>query len=222
MDQADFDRLMAANAPIPPPPVDQQGKAGYDFFQGVFQGGQEALPQGPSVITKEDRERARFLIQELAQLQRQTNFTASLPAYNAPHLWSDPIDLSGTRSVPAAVEADYTTVLLYRVLPSRWGVIQGYGVDVQDAAYTYDGSILWRIRKNGLEVQTLSNWGEHRGSMARPRPTFIVLAEGDIVTFEVRRAVAAGGAQNVAMSMTGWTWRPRFNYEGTKVGVTAT
>ncbi len=219
MDQAEYDRL---TKDMLPPPLELPGKAGHDAFRHVAQsdGGVEA--QNPPLrLSQDERDRIKFLMKELAQLWKQTNLTASLPAYNAPHIWSTPVDLTATVVVPLAVQPAYVTAVSYTVPPGRRAVIQGYGVDVQDPAYTYDGSILWRIQHNGLNVQTLADWGEHRGSLNKPRPTFIPLMEGDTVTLQVRRAVAAAGAQNVAVALNGWTWRPRYNYEGTKVGVTA-
>jgi hypothetical protein len=182
-----------------------------------------------ALLTPQDHARAALLLQQLAALIQNTNITVSQPAHNEPNLWSTPVDLSGSVVVPAVV-GDYTTVLSYQAQPGRWARINGYGVDViSPANYTYDGSLLWRIRKNGIVVQTLGDWGEHRGSVIRPRETFILLngdngqsnEGGDRVTFEVRRAVAAGQPATVHMALTGYTWRPRNNYEGTRAGTTA-
>jgi hypothetical protein len=50
----------------------------------------------------------------------------------------------------------------------------------------------------------------------------LVLREGWQVTFDVKRAVVASGAQDVVMGLNGWAWRNRYNYEGTKAVLTAT
>lgn len=152
---------------------------------------------------------------------RRANVTVSPPAHIEPIVWSHPIDLTARVSVPAAVGA-YTTAISYRVPDGRYARIDTYGVLVNDAAYTYNGSILWRLRVNGTAITDgLNEWGEQRGSLVHPRKTFIVLKEDDLLTFEVRRAVAAGAAQDVDMSITGWDWRLRMNYEGTGASVTA-
>jgi hypothetical protein len=160
------------------------------------------------------------MIQRLSALFQNTNITASRPAYNDPHQWSTPVDLSQSVIVPAAVGVD-VDVLTYYAPEGRSIRISGYGVDV-DGGYTYDGSLLWTIKKNGAIVETLGNWAQHRGSVAKPRDTFILLNgdDKDQITFSVRRAVAAGGPSTVAMCLVGWTFRPRFNYEGTKRGIT--
>lgn len=149
------------------------------------------------------------------------NITVSPPAHIRPIIWSQPVDLSARVSVPAAV-GNYVTAISFTAPPGRSVRISGYGVEVQDAAYTYDGSILWRLRKNGHPLDDgLSDWGEQRGSLQIPRKTFIILNEDDTVEFQVRRAVVAGAPQNVDMALVGWTWLLRNNYEGTASSVTA-
>lgn len=170
-------------------------------------------------IPAADRQRADYLVNQIAALFRNTNITASLPAHAAPMLWSDPVDLSGQVSLGAGVSG-YQTVLSFTAPDGRWARIDGYGVDV-DGGYTYDGSILWRIRLNGQNVQSLYDWGEHRGTIIQPRKTIIVVPQGQTVDFQVRRAVASGGANLVTMAMVGWTWRLRRNDEGTKAAITA-
>lgn len=181
------------------------------------------------LLSPADYARASLLMSQFSALIQNTNITTSLPAHNAPNLWSDPIDLSGTITVPGAVGAE-TIVLQYRVQPGRWARINGYGVDVSlPTTYAYDGSLVWTIKKNGIPVQTLDNWGEHRGSVIRLRETFVLLCGdngsanggGDLITFSVRRAVAAGVSATIAMALTGYTWRPRNNYEGTRASIGA-
>lgn len=187
-----------------------------------------AVPGGDALLSPQDRARAALLIQQFAALIQNTNITASPPAHNAPNLWSTPIDLSAQIVVPAAA-GNYYGVIQYRAQPGRWARITGYGVDTDDPAYNYDGSLLWRIRKNGLYVETLGDWAEHRGTVIRPRETFILLngdngqsgMGGDQISFEVRRAVAAVAPTRVYMALVGYTWRPRNNYEGTRASITA-
>lgn len=197
-----------------------------EIVQGIAKDGQPIQPTNvPNpLLSDQDYARAGLLLQQFAALIQNTNITASQPAHNKPNLWSTPIDLSATVTLPAAV-GNYIGVIQYRAQPGRWVRIDGYGVDTTDPTYTYDGSIVWRIRRNGLNVETLGDWQEHRGSVIEPRETFILLngddGQGDQVSFEVRRAVAAAGDTVVQMAMTGWTWRPRNNYEGTRAGTTA-
>lgn len=204
------------------PGLEQRGN-----FRDIFQG--RAAPVPSPLLTPQDHARAAMILQQFAALIQNTNITTSQPAHNEPNLWSTPVDLSGQVVVPAAVGA-YQTVLTYRAQPGRWVRINGYGVDVvSPAAYPYDGSLLWRIRRNGLYIETLGDWGEHRGSVIRPRETFILLngdngqsqEGGDLITFEVRRAVLALVPATVHMALVGYTWRPRNNYEGTRAGTTA-
>jgi hypothetical protein len=156
------------------------------------------------------------------QSRRPPSFVSRLNTRPQPPLWSDPVDLSATVSLPAAAGA-YISIpaLVYQAPPGRWARIAGYGVDVQDPLFTYDGSILWRIRVNGNNVQTLADWGEHRGSVIQPRVTEIFLREDWQISFEVRRAVAAALPTTIAMALTGWAWRTRHNYEGTKASITS-
>lgn len=161
------------------------------------------------------------LIATLLNLVKRANITSSPPAHQEPTVWSDPVDLTARVTVPAAVGA-YATALTFTCPPGRWARINLYGVSVQDAAYTYNGSILWRFRKNGVNIgDGMSDWGEQRGSIINPRPTFILLQEDDVLEFQVRRAVIALAPQDVDHSLQGWTWRLRNNYEGTAAAVTA-
>jgi len=214
----------------PPTPVgNRPGLDERKDYRQILTDNETSLPQGkaPSLLSQEEHARVGLLLRELTALLQNSNITTSLPAYGAPHLWSTPVDLSGTLALPAAA-GPYQTVLTLRVPPGRWARIAGYGVDV-DGNFTYDGSILWRIRKNGINVPDLADWGQHRGSVVQPRETFILgdgnigdnQGAGDVFTFEVRRAVAAVAISNVSMVLTGWTWRPRNNYEGTRSGMTA-
>lgn len=179
----------------------------------------------------EQAERQRFagepngqdrLVAKIMNVIRRTNITVSPPAHIKPIVWSEPIDLSARVTLPAAV-SPYQTVVTYTAPPGRWARLDAYGVQVLDAAYTYNGSILWRIVKNGFEEigQGLSNWAEQRGSLVNMRPIYIRVEEDQTIQFQVRRAVAAGAPQDIDMGLTGWQWPLRMNYEGTGAVVTS-
>jgi hypothetical protein len=221
-DLVDNDLNQRLFGPQPDRPLELPGVGGRDRFRTIADqdppGSALAAPAGPR-LSKADEARAQALVQELSKLLRNTNITASLPAHSVPMLWSDPIDLSARYTLPAAV-TPYVTVLSFTVPPGRWARIDGYGVDV-DGAFTYDGSILWRLQVNGQNVPSLYDWGQHRGSLTLPRQTFFLVPEGQIVTFQVSRAIVALGTSEVDMVMKGWTWRLRRNAEGTKASITA-
>jgi len=160
------------------------------------------------------------LMASIINFIRRTNITVSPPAHIKPTVWSTAVDLSARLNLAGGV-GPYQTVVSFTAEPGRWARIHGFGVEVQDAAFPYDGSILWRLRKNGRPLgDGLSDWGIQRGSVVIPRETFIILEEDDTVDFQVRRAVA-GAAVDVDMALTGWTWRLRNNFEGTAGSVTA-
>lgn len=158
---------------------------------------------------------------ELLQAVRRFNITAAPPAHIRPTVWSTAIDLSGTLSLGTAVNA-YTPVVSYTCPKGYWARIEQYGVNVQDPAYTYNGSILWAFLQAGAFLGSgMSNWGEQRGSMVYPSKTAIILQQGQLLQFSVRRATTAGAAQTIQMCFRGWAWRLRNNYEGTQASVTA-
>ncbi len=186
----------------------------------------ESLPKGSSInappptsLTPADKARADYLAKEFLEMIRNTNITASLPAHDSPMLWSNVIDKSVRYVLPAGITA-YVPVIRFTSPPGRAARISAYGVDV-DGSFTYDDSILWQLTLNGQPIQDLYDWGLHRGSLIQPSSTFIVVPEGQTITFEVRRAVAALVSSNVDMVLKGWTWRLRNDYEGTKSSVTA-
>jgi hypothetical protein len=223
-DIGDDDLNQRLFGPAPDQPLELPGVRGRDRFRGIAQqdapGSVEALAAMPPLrLSPADRARADALVQRLATLLRNTNITASLPAHSEPGLWSDPIDLSASYSLPAAVGA-YTTVLSFAVPSGRWARIDAYGFDV-GGGFTYDGSILWRLQVNGVNVPGLQPWGEHRGSLVQPRKTFFLVPQSQTVTFQVKRAVAAGSPSTVTMALLGWMWRLRRNDEGTKASITA-
>ncbi len=223
-DIGDDDRNLRLFGPQPDQPLELPGIRGRDHFRAIAEqdmpgsvAAAATLP--PSKTSPADRARAAALVQELAKLLRNTNITASLPAHDSPGLWSLPIDLSASFALPSAV-GPYTTVLSYKVPSGRWARIESYGVDV-GGGFTYDGSILWRIRVDGLNVPDLADWGQHRGTIVQPRNTFFLVPPDKTVIFQVRRAVAGIATSQVVMALLGYTWRLRRNDEGTKASITA-
>jgi hypothetical protein len=212
-------RVFGASPAQPLPPLQRPGVEERQLAAATMMRGAAPAQLGP-VLSEAEMPRARSFARVLAQLIQNTQITAALPAHVQPPLWSDPIDLSRTFVLPAAAGA-YLPVLQYQAPPGRWARIAAYGVDVDDPLFTYDGSILWRIRVNGNDVQTLADWGEHRGSVIQPRVTEIFLREDWQVQFEVRRAVAAALPTTIVMAIVGWAWRYRHNYEGTKASITS-
>ncbi len=199
---------------LPPPPPTSAGPRSTQFAD-LFAAQQAQIVNAMPTPAKE-------LATELMNLMRRTNITAGLPAHIRPPVWNDPIDLSATVEVPAAVQADYVTAVSFTVPPGHWARIEQYGVNVLDPAYTYDGSILWAMRVNGRFLdQGMTDWGEQRGTMIFPRKTTFLAYEEQNIDFMVKRAVAAGAPQDVQMGFRGWTWRLRNNYEGTQASVTA-
>jgi hypothetical protein len=167
------------------------------------------------------------LIGKLINALRQTNITAGPPAHIKPTVWSNPVDLSASFSLPAGI-TPFTTVVSFRCPPGYWTRIESYGMNVRDPAYAYDGNIVWRLLKNGIPIpQGLENITQQRGSIVEQRPVNIILVEngpngqGDVIEFQVSRVAAVGGPQDIEMAFSGWTWRLRNNYEGTQGSVTA-
>jgi hypothetical protein len=156
----------------------------------------------------------KHMLKELGTFLRDTAFTAAPPAHIKPHFYSFAIDQSNTVAVPAAVmlPGAFINGLTYIVPGGCYARIYAYGVNVQDATYTYNGSLLWSILVNGRSFPSsdLSNWGLQRGSIVLPRKTVINLVEGDVVTMNVTRAIlGTNGTQNVDMTFLGWTYKPR-------------
>lgn len=153
-------------------------------------------------------EEARF-VNALDQFRRRTSIVAALPAHNAPASTSLPIDLSARVTLPAAASDVWAPVVNLTLEPGLRAVVNAYGFDINDPAYTYDGSILFRLVLNGNAIPSLANIKEHRGTVAQPRSTFILLKNaGDLLSLQVRRASAGAGAVTVDGAMVGWTWHP--------------
>lgn len=187
----------------------------------VRPGGDQYVPQ-PS-LSAQDAQRAQAFAVALARVLQNTQMTASQPAYAAPGFWDDPVDRTARVTVPAAV-GNYVTALQVQAPPGRWMVIEGYGVNVVNPTnYTYDGSILWRIRQRRRtgpvgNVTDLYDWGEQRGSIVQPRKTIIVLPPDSVVYFDVRRAVLGTEAQ-VDHCLVGRLWVAQGDYDGPLSGV---
>ena len=222
--QSEMDARLFGSTPAETP-LDMPSASGRAAFRNIFEqlspddAGAARVPP-KSNLPPAQQAIVDALFDKFIQWTRNTNFTASLPAHSKPMLWSEPVDLSENYTLPAAVNVDYTDVISYTAPQGRWARIDGYGVEV-DGAFTYDDSILWRIAVSGLNIPTLYDWGQQRGTIAIPRKTFVIVPQGQTVVFSVRRAVAAGGTNVVTMALKGWTWRLRKNFEGTKASVTA-
>jgi hypothetical protein len=212
-------RVFAASPAKPLPPLQRPGVEERADAASMMMRGPGATPES-QILSAAELPRARAFARVLAQLIQNTQITAALPAHVQPPLWSDPVDLSATTVLPAAV-GPYQQILSFTAPPGRWARINGYGVDVQDPLFTYDSSILWSVLVNGIQVPNLGDWGDHRGSVIQPRVTEVFLREGWKVQFMVKRAVVAVAPTTLVMALTGWSWRLRHNYEGTKAVVTS-
>lgn len=173
-------------------------------------------------IQRHEHTPQKALMDALMRTIRYVSITAAPPAHIRPTMFSDPVDLSDQVSVTAAI-GGYTTVVSFTVPDGRGARIEQYGVNVLGGTYPYDGSLLWRFRKNGSPLDLgMSDWGEQRGSMVFPRKTVINLNAKDILDFQVRRAaLTTGGTLTVQMGFRGWIWRKRNNFNGTQSSVTA-
>lgn len=207
-------------APPQTSPLDLPGHEGTQQFRDIADGDKPGEMNGPPALNAQQMAIVNAVVDRLAKIARNTNFTAALPAYTAPGYWSNNIDESGTVAMAAAV-TPYQTVLEYTAPPSRYGFVNAYGFDELGGAYTYDGTLQWRMVLNGVPVQSLLDFGEHRGSMVQPASTFIVVPMGQTLRFQIQRTLAAGGALDVAMKFKGWDWLLRKNAEGTKAGILA-
>jgi hypothetical protein len=216
--RSNYDQLF--KAPPVVKPLDLPGHEGTQLFRDIADGDSPGAMKGPPELNTQQLAIVNAVVDRIAKIARNTNFTAALPAYTAPGYWSNNIDESDTVLMAAAV-TPYQTVLEYTAPPSRYGFVNAYGFDVQDPTYTYDGTLQWRMVLNGVPVQSLLDFGEHRGSMVQPAKTFIVVPMGQKLQFQIQRTLAAGGALSVAMKFKGWDWLLRKNAEGTKAGILA-
>lgn len=198
---------------LPPPPPTSAGHLDTQFADLFSAESAEADRAAPSAN--------KNLVAELLRAVRRANITAGPPGHIRPPIWSEPVDLSTTVVVPAAV-GPYQVALTFTCPDGYWTRIEQYGVTVQDPAYSYNGSILWAFQIAGeRQPFGLSDWGEQRGSMVFPRKTVMLVQQQQVMQMLVRRATPVGASQTVQMGFRGWAWRLRNNYEGTQAGVTA-
>jgi hypothetical protein len=178
-------------------------------------GGDQSMPV-PQDTTKDAFLAA--MVQKMKSFFRDAAVTASRPAHVDPNYWSTPLDISSSISVPAALMAPglWTTITSFKVPNGSLARVQGYGVNVQDAAYTYNGSLIWRIQVDGNNVPNLFDFAQQRGSLVLPRQTFFVVPENKVISFQVRRNIVAGGAQTVEAGLFGWLWQPRNTYDNAR------
>lgn len=177
----------------------------------------------PGLLDDKDKEKLQYLAGLLTHVLRNSNFTAALPAHNKPTVWSEPIDLSAQVVIPAAAAAPgvWQDIITFQVPNGRKARIWGYGYEVDDPLYTYDGSIQFRLVRNNEPVYTQQGFIEQRGTPVRPRRTVINLDEEWTVKFQARRAVASAAPQTLTAALVGWIWTPRNDFEGTRGSTTA-
>jgi hypothetical protein len=158
------------------------------------------------------------MTQKMKAFLRDAAVTASRPAHVDPNYWSTPLDISGSISVPNVVQLPfvYTTVVSYKVPAGSLARVQGYGLNVQDATYTYNGSLLWRIQVDGNSVANLNGFAQQRGSLVLPRQTYFLVKQDQTITFQVRRDALWTGAQVVECGLFGWIWQPRNAYDNAR------
>lgn len=192
------------------PPVARERAATYLGMPG---GQSMPLPTGVS-----QEQFLAAMIQSMRAFLRDAAVTASRPAHVDPNYWSTPLDTSASVSVPAAVmpPANWTTIAQYKVPPGSLARITGYGVNVRDATYTYNGSLIWRMQVNGNNVPNIADFAQQRGSLVQQRETFVVVTEDKLITLQVRRNTLGTGTQVVEAGFTGWLWQPRNNYDNAR------
>ncbi len=208
----------------PPPdgtPLDLPNEKGIAASRDTFEGNPAGTLAPAPLISPSEQRIVDALVQKLAQLARNTNITAALPAHSTQGYWSNNIDQSVQYTLPAAVSGYVTPPgMIYTAPNGRYGRIEAYGFDV-DGGFTYDGSILWQFLLNGTPVKSLQDISNHRGSMVQPSTTYIIVPQGQTLQMQVRRAVAAGGDSIIDMKFKGWDWSLRTNAEGTKSSILA-
>jgi hypothetical protein len=164
-----------------------------------------------------------MLLERMVNLLANTNLTAAEPAFNQPHYWSQPIDLSTRYSLPAAASTTWTEVITYIPRDPVSARITEYGFNVRDTTYTYNGDILFRVCLNGSPVPGLENIAEQRGTIVLPAKTFILAHSvyNDRVSFQVRRAVAGSAAVDIDFVLRGYNWKPLRQMSGPAIGTPA-
>lgn len=179
------------------------------------------IPGTQSMTLPDGVSQEKFLasmIQNMRAFLRDAAVTASRPAHVDPNYWSTPLDLSAAVSVPAAVMVPtvWTTVTQYKVPTGSVARVTGYGVNVRDVTYTYNGSLIWRMQVDGNNVPNVANFAQQRGSLVQQRETFFVVTQDKLITLQVRRDTIGTGTQTVEAGFTGWLWQPRNNYDNAR------
>ena len=218
-----MDSMVFGPSPITPDnPTQPTVRRGNDLTQELA-GQYEGFPfgAGPSALSPQQQAEIQGIIEGMANLLYNTQMTAALPAHNAPTNWSLPVDRSGVVTIPAAANLNWTDICTYEVGSGRWMRLVSYGINVRDPAYTYDGSLIWRILVNGVPLPTLESFAEQRGSLVQPREIFALAQQNFKISLQVRRAVASAGDDIVEGCFTGYTWRLRNDYDGTRASVSA-
>jgi hypothetical protein len=226
-DDDDLGSVSIDAAVFGPPPTTPSGatqpivrdNAFADQLNGQYQGFPFKQPPGP--LSAQQQAEIQGIVQALANFLYNTQLTAALPAHNTPTNWSLPVDRSGVVTIPAAVDVNWTTICEYDVGPGRWMRITGYGINVREAGYTYNGSLVWRLLVNGVPVPSLEQFAEQRGTLVSPRQIFALAQQDQRVALQVRRAIASPGPNTVEGAFTGYIWRLRNDYDGTRASVSA-
>ena len=119
-----------------------------------------------------------------------------------------PLDQEARTTVPLAMAgaAAWQTGASFTTAGDTRAYVTGYGLLVRDVAYTYDGSIEFRIMVGGSVVPDLDGFAQQRGTIQVPRQTLILVPPGTLVRFQMRRAVAALAAQDVDTALVGYYW----------------
>lgn len=207
--------MPAAAISTAPPEVRARIAPGYTQSQH-----EQQAPQGDAALDPflDQDQFLNAMVQKMKAFLRDAAVTASRPAHVDPNYWSTPIDISGSITVPAAVmaPATWTQIVSYKVPTGSLARIQGYGVNVQDVTYTYNGSLIWRILVNGNPVGAINGFAQQRGSLVLPRQTFIVAQQDQTISFQVRRDTLGSGAQVVEAGLFGWIWQPRNAYDNAR------
>lgn len=217
-----MDSMVFGPSPVTPHNPDQPRVREGEFAEAL-NGQYQGFPFGnpPGLIDSEQQAEIDATVKALANLLYNVQMTAALPAHNLPTNWSQPVDRSGVIEVPAAASQQWLPITQFMVGPGRWMRIVSYGINVREQNYAYDGSLLWRLVVAGVPVPTLEGFAEQRGTLVQPREIFQLAQQDQLVSLEVRRAVAAADPNTVEGCFTGYIWRLRNDYDGTRASVSA-
>lgn len=217
-----MDSMVFGPSPVTPHNADQpivREGAFAEALNGQYPDFPFKNPPGP--LSPEQQAHIQGTIKALANLLYNVQMTAALPAHNLPTNWSQPVDRSGVVVIPAAASVQWTPITQYMVGPGRWMRIVSYGINVREPGFPYDGSLVWRLMVGGVPVPTLESFAEQRGTLVQPREIFQLAQQDKLVSLEVRRAVASAQPNTVEGCFTGYIWRLRNDYDGTRASVSA-